>query len=107
LRTFRADQEGKSVPIVRTRSAQIGVQPATIDVQLGRQIGSQKEGLEGDEGGWQDKTIVSALSVSAADSGTRSADVVAEGHTNIRRQDKRNQGAIFVSPCPIITWRNL
>jgi hypothetical protein len=31
----------------------------------------------------------------------------AEGHTNIRWQGKRNQGALFVSHCPIITWRNL
>jgi hypothetical protein len=23
------------------------------------------------------------------------------------RQGKRNQGALFVSPCPIVTWRNL
>ena len=74
LRTFRPDQEAELVSILRTRSAQIGVLPTTINVQLGRQIGSQKEGLEGDEGGWQ---------------------------------DKRNQGALFVSPCPIITWRNL
>ena len=40
LRMFRADQEGKLVSILRTRSAQIGVQPATIDVQLDGQIGS-------------------------------------------------------------------
>jgi hypothetical protein len=74
LRTFRPDQEGELVSIMRTRSAQIGVQPATIDVQLDGQIGSKKEGLEGDEGGWQ---------------------------------GKRKQGALFVSLCRIITWRNL
>ena len=104
---FRTNQEAKSVSIMRTRSAQIGLQLATIDVQLDGQIGSQKEGLEGDEGGWQDKRIVSVVSVFAGDSGTCSADVGAEGHTNIRRQDKRNQGALFVSPRPLITWRNL
>jgi hypothetical protein len=71
---FGANQKAKSVSIMRTRSAQIGVQPATINVQLDGQIGSEKEGLEGDEGGWQ---------------------------------DKRNQGAIFVSPCPTMIWRNL
>jgi len=107
LRMFRANQEAKSVSILRTRSAQIGVQPATINVQLDGQIGSQKEGLQGDEGGRQDKRIVSAVSVFAADSGTCSADMDVEGHTNIRRQGKSNQGAIFVSPCPAITWRNL
>jgi hypothetical protein len=74
VRTFRPDQEAKLVVILRTRSAQIGMQSATINVQLDGQIGSQKEGLEGDEGG---------------------------------RQGKRNQGALFVSPCPAITWRNL
>ena len=31
---------------------QIGVQSATINMQLDGQIGSQKEGLQGDEGGW-------------------------------------------------------
>ena len=92
---------------VRTINAQIGVQPATINMPLDVQIGSQKEGLEGGEGGRQDKRIVSVVSVFAADSGTCSADVVAEGHTNIRRQGKRNQGALFVSLCPAITWRNL
>jgi hypothetical protein len=40
LRTFRPYQQAKSVLIVRTRSAQIGVQPVTIDVQLDGQIGS-------------------------------------------------------------------
>jgi hypothetical protein len=71
---FGANQEAKSVSIMRTRSKQIGVQPETINMQLDGQIGSQKEGLQGDEGGWQ---------------------------------DKRNQGALFVSPCPALTWRNL
>jgi tRNA(fMet)-specific endonuclease VapC len=37
---FGANQEAKSVSIMRTRSKQIGVQPATIDVQLDGQIGS-------------------------------------------------------------------
>ena len=74
LRTFRPYQQAKSVSIVRTRSAQIGVQPATINVQLDGQIGSQKEGLEADESG---------------------------------RQGKRNQGALFVSLCPTMIWRNL
>ena len=55
---FRANQNGNLVSIVRTRSAQIGVQSATIDVQLDGQIGSQKEGLECDEGGRQDKSDV-------------------------------------------------
>jgi len=77
---FRANQEGELVSIMRTRSAQIGVQPATIDVQLDGQIGSKKEGLQGDEGGRQDKRIVSVVSVFAADSGTCSADMEAEGH---------------------------
>jgi hypothetical protein len=104
---FRADQEANSVSILRTRSAQIGVQPATINMPLGVQIGSQKEGLEDDEGGWQDKRIVSAVSVFAADSGTCSADIGTEGHTNIGWQGKRNQGALFVSPCHALTWRNL
>ena len=107
LRIFGANQKAKSVSIMRTRSAQIGVQSATIDVQLDGQIGSKKEGLQGDEGGRQDKRIVSVVSVFAADSGTCSADMEAEGHTNIRRQDRRNQGALFVSPSPTMTWRNL
>jgi hypothetical protein len=38
---FGANQEAKSVSILGTRSAQIGVQPATIDVQLDGQIDSQ------------------------------------------------------------------
>ena len=38
----RADQEAKSASILRTRSAQIGVQPATIDGQLDGQIDSQE-----------------------------------------------------------------
>ena len=71
---FRANQEGELVSIMRTRSAQIGVQSATINVQLDGQIGSKKEGLEGDKGRWQ---------------------------------GKRNQGALFVSLCPTMTWRNL
>jgi hypothetical protein len=71
---FRANQEGKSVSIMRTRSALIGVQSATINMQPDGQIGSQKEGLQGDERGWQGKS---------------------------------NQGALFVSRCPAITWRNL
>jgi hypothetical protein len=36
----RANQEANSVSIIRTRSAQIGAQPATINVQLDVQIGS-------------------------------------------------------------------
>ena len=44
LRMFRANQEAKSVSIMRTRSAQIGVQPATIDAQLDGQIGSKRKG---------------------------------------------------------------
>ena len=36
----QANQEAKLVSIMRTRSAQIGVQPATIDVQFDGQIGS-------------------------------------------------------------------
>jgi hypothetical protein len=51
------------VSIVRTRSAQIGVRSATINVQLDGQIGSKKEGLQGDEGGWQDKRNQGALFV--------------------------------------------
>ena len=46
---FRADQEAELASIMRTRNAQIGVQPATIDVQLDGQIVCQKgrnEGLE-------------------------------------------------------------
>jgi hypothetical protein len=74
LRTFRADQEAELVSILRIRSAQIGVQSATINMQLDGQIGNQKEGLQDDEGGWQ---------------------------------GKRNQGALFVSPCSTMTWRNL
>ena len=81
--------------------------PATIDVQLDGQIGSKKEGLQDDEGGRQDKRIVSVVSVFPADSGTCSADIGAEGHTNIGWQGKRNQGALFVSPCHAVTWRNL
>jgi hypothetical protein len=41
---FGANQEAKSVSIMRTRSAQIGVQPATIDAQLDGQIGSKRKG---------------------------------------------------------------
>ena len=41
LRTFRADQEAELVSILRTRSAQIGVQPAVIDGHLDGQIDSQ------------------------------------------------------------------
>ena len=40
MRTFRPDQEAKLVVILRTRSAQIGVQPAAIDGQFDGQIGS-------------------------------------------------------------------
>jgi hypothetical protein len=47
----QADQNAKLVSILRTRSAQIGVQPATINMQLDGQIGSKKEELEGDKGG--------------------------------------------------------
>jgi hypothetical protein len=38
---FGANQEAKSVSIMRTRSAQIGVQSATINVLLDGQISSQ------------------------------------------------------------------
>ena len=100
---FRPDPEAKSASILRTGSAQIGVHPATIDGQRD----GKKDGLEGNENARQDKRIVSAVSVFAADSGTCSADMEAEGHTNIRRQGKRNQGALFVSPCHALTWRNL
>jgi len=103
----RAVEQPRSQPErveVRTINAQIGVQPATINVPLDVQIGSQKEGLEG---GWQDKRIVSAVSVFAADSGTCSADMGGEGHTNIGWQDKRNPLAVFAICCPEWTWRNL
>jgi hypothetical protein len=40
LRTFSGNQNGKLALILRTRSAQIGVQPAIIDGQLDGQIGS-------------------------------------------------------------------
>jgi len=90
---FRPDPEAKSASILRTGSAQIGVHPATIDGQRD----GKKDGLEGNENARQDKRIV----------GTCSADMEAEGHTNIRRQGKRNQGALFVSPCHALTWRNL
>jgi hypothetical protein len=110
------------VPILRTSNTQIGVQPAVIDVQFDSQIAACSElacgelvgSVEGPgkgekvvEGGRQDKRIVSAVSVFAADSGTCSADMVTEGHTNIGWQVKRNQGALFVSPFPAMTWSNL
>ena len=91
----QADQEAKSASISAHQKRADGVQPATIDVQLDGQIGNQRRGKKTMEKRRQDKRDVRVVSVFAADSGTCSADVVAEGHTNIGWQDKRNPFAVF------------
>ncbi len=56
LRTFRPDQEAKLVLILRTRSAQIGVQSATIGTELDGQIGSLSRACRGaKKTGWKGK----------------------------------------------------
>ena len=92
---------------VRTINAQIGTQQRSSTCSLTARSAAKRKGWRVIESGRQDKRIVSAVSVFAADSGTCRADMEAEGHTNIRRQGKRKQGALFVSSCAARTCRNL